>query len=717
MKINVPYIEQMEHSECGLACVAMVLNYNKHHVTLTELRDEFGLSKNGGSLYHLLMIGQSKGLIGKAFQIEAESLKELTLPLILHWDNNHFVVLEGFKKNKFNIVDPSFGKRSYDLNEFKEHFTRTVLSLVPSDEFEKKKKESTVPFFFDIIKKQKKLVILTMFFSLVLQLTAITIPLTTKWFTDSVLIKGEISYLSIVGFAVFGVFLLNLILTTLRGMVIAKIQTKLDSQLMSTFISKLFHLPYNFFETRTSGELIFRSNLNIYIRQILSTNVVSFFIDIILLFTYIAIMFYYSVSMTLIVILVGFLVFAILLLNSRLLKNLSDKQISEQADVQSYLSEKIYGISDVKMMGLESMVFKNWKEKFNLQLQTAEKMSIWTSSLVAISTSIQFILPLFLLWLGATFIIQGEMTIGTLLAFNSMAAAFIIPIISLITTYTDLINLSSYIQRLMDVIKAKSEQEQVGIDKKIGGKIEICNVSYAYDSFSENILENISVTIEKGEFVAIVGPSGSGKSTLVRLILGLYKPIEGQVLYDNTDIQECDLIKMRKQIGAVLQESRLFNETILDNIIMSNDENIDYVEEALRKAEVLDLVKNLPLGIYTKISEGGVNFSGGQRQRLIIARALVKQPKVLVLDEATSALDNITEERIEKNLNELLNTRIMIAHRLSTIINADKIIVLDKGKIVEIGDHYSLLKNNGLYSKLYSYQNNSIGKNKLVNNT
>lgn len=707
MKINVPYIEQMEHSECGLACITMVLAYYKHHVSLSELRDEFGLPKNGGSLYHLLVMGESKGLTGKGYEIDADSLPELKLPLILHWKNKHFVVLEGIKKKKFYIVDPASGKRTYTLNEFKEYYSGKVLSFAPSERFEVKKKVSNLPFFYNLVKKQKKLLIFTLVFSLILQLTSIAIPLLTRWFTDNVLLSKDISNLFIVGYGVLIIFLLNLILSSLRGFVIAKIQTKMDSQLMSTFISKLFRLPYKFFETRASGELIFRTNLNVYIRQIISTNVVTLVIDLVLLFTYVSIMFYYSFQMTTIVILLGFLIFSVLILNTRLLKNLSDKLISEQSNVQSYLSENIFGISDVKMMGLESFIYENWKEKFVAQLKTTEKKSIWTSSLLSISSSIQFILPLFLLWIGAYFIVNQNMSLGTLLAFNSMATAFIVPIISITSTYTDLINLSSYIQRLMDVIRAKPEQEHEGIKREIQGDIELKNVSYGYDSFSENVLENISLKIKKGESVAIVGPSGSGKSTLARIILGLYHPTKGQVLYDNIDLLQYELSDVRKQLGSVLQESRLFNDSVLENIIMSNEENSPYIEDALKKAEVLDVVMNLPLGIYTMISEGGVNFSGGQRQRLLLARALIKQPKVLVLDEATSALDTLTEKRIEENIESLTNTRIMIAHRLSTIENADKIIVLDKGKIIEIGNHYSLMKRGELYAEMYNSQKGS----------
>ena len=717
MKINVPYIEQMEHSECGLACLTMILNYYKHHVSLTELRDEFGLPKGGGSFYHLLLMAEQKGLEGKGYATNAESLINFTLPLILHWNNEHFVVLEGIKGSKFYIVDPSCGKRIYKIDEFLKHFSGKVLSVSPTKGFEKRKKTSNTPFFLEIIKKNQKLLIYIISLSLTLQLTALSIPLITRWFTDNILLNEKLSTIHNIGYAIFIIFILNLLLTTSRGVVIAKIQTKMDSHLMSTFINKLFQLPYKFFENRSNGDLIFRTNLNVFIRQILSTNVVTFFIDLILLFTYLAIMFYYSVSMSLIVLTIGIILFSILFLSTRVLKNLSNKQLAEQSDVQSYLSENIFGILDVKMLGLESSVTKNWSNKFHKQLQTSEKSSIWTSSLQAISTSVQFILPLFLLWIGYYFMIQSDLTLGTLIAFNTMASALILPIISMSSTYKDLINLSSYMQRLMDVIKSKPEQECYQIEeKKITGEIEVRNLSFAYDAFSDNVLDNISFSVKKGEKIAIVGPSGSGKSTLARIILGLYQPTEGQVLYDNIDLQQYNFKKIRQQLGAVLQESRLFNDTVFENIIMGNMENSIYVEETLKLANILDVVNKLPLGILTKISEGGANLSGGQRQRLILARALVKQPKVLVLDEATSALDTLTEKRIEESISKLSNTTIIIAHRLSTIQNADKILVLNKGQIVEAGNHSTLLSKKGLYYQLYRTQETeSVSKTPAYN--
>lgn len=707
MRKKVPFVEQMEHSECGLACLTMILKYYNHQVDLYEMRNDFGIPKNGSSFFQLSKMANEKGMRSKAYACDSDSIKEIESPSILHWENKHFVVLEKIKKDKFFVVDPAFGRRIYTKEEFDKLFSRKVISLTPGDGFQKRKKTLDLKFFLDILTNHKKSIAFIISVSLLLQGVSIAIPLLTKWLTDEVLVLQQKSLLDIFGYGVLTIFFLSLLLSFVRGFLIAKLQTKMDSFMMSKFIHKLFHLPYSFFENRASGELLFRSNINVYIRQILSTNAVSFFIDLILLVTYSFIMFYFSIKLSLIVFAIAAVLLSILLLNTKIIKKLSDKNVTSQSEVQKYLSEHIYGISDVKMLGNESVVFDDWQTKFNEQLITAEKRSIWTSGIHSFSSSVQIILPIFLLWIGGHFVVQGEITLGTLIAFTTMAGSFISPIVSISNGYTSIIYLGSYFQKLMDVINSSSEQVGDKTAERLDGDIEVRNVSFSYDKFSENVLEDISLTIKKGEKVAIVGESGSGKSTLAKILLGLYRPPKGEIFLDNCPIGEYDLKEIRRNMGAVLQESRLFNQTVYENIAMSTGASYEEVAFATLQSNMLEDIKKLPLGLNTTISENGINFSGGQRQRLILSRALVKKPNILVLDEATSALDSISEGIIEEAVSDLSCTRVIIAHRLSTIKNADKIYVLDKGRIVEEGTHEELMMNKDVYFNLYRNQSNN----------
>ncbi|TXK90331.1 peptidase domain-containing ABC transporter, partial [Parageobacillus sp. SY1] len=357
------------------------------------------------------------------------------------------------------------------------------------------------------------------------------------------------------------------------------------------------------------------------------------------------------------------------------------------------------------VLGAEKKVFDQWHSLFHNQLKVSQKQNFLSSSLETFSSGIQFITPLLLLWIGSYFVLQGKVTLGEVLGFTSLATSLMIPIASIGTTYSQFLLLGSYIQRLQDVVDSKTEKTD-GLElENLSGKIELKNVSFKYDKFGKEILSSINLSINAGEKIAIVGQSGSGKSTLAKLILGLYSPTEGSITFDGKTIDELDLHHLRSQIGAVLQETRLFHGSILENIRLLNDQvPFEKVIEACKLADIHEEIIKQPMGYYTMISEGGSNFSGGQRQRLLLARALVNEPKILILDEATSALDNLSEIRVQQNLRRLNCTQIIIAHRLTTIVDADRIIVLKDGEIVEIGNHQELLKNKGFYYKLYTRQ-------------
>ncbi|WJD83665.1 peptidase domain-containing ABC transporter [Priestia megaterium] len=714
---RVPFIEQMEHSECGLACLAMVLGYHGYHISLSDLREEFGVPKGGFSFLHISEMSKKYNLESKAFKSSGYLPDNITNPVILFWENKHFIVLEKRKNQKYTIVDPAVGRKTLSQEEFYESYSGVLLTFNPNENFNKNKKTNSFLFLLSYVSKHPRLMISILSISLILQVLGICLPLLTKWLTDNVLLARDINQLNKAGIAVIAILLSFKILNFGRGWAIAKLQTQMDRNMMTQFMQHLFNLPYSFFENRSNGELLFRANSHIYIRQVLSTKLITFFIDGVLLFSYGFLMITLSSKLAMLVIGVGIVLFLSLTLTTGITHKITNKDVANQSKVQKVLTESIYGISDVKVMGLEEKFLNEWKEEFNEQLQSSEKRSIWNTILNILPSTIQFGLPISILWIGGYAVINNNISLGTLIAFNTLALSFINPISSIGLGYSEIISLKSYIQRLYDVIKSKSEfdcYDQEKIRTAIRGEIEFKNVSFRYDHFSEDVLKDLNFKVNIGEKVAIVGNSGSGKSTIAKLLLGLYKPTKGEIFYDQISTKNLDIKYLRRQIGTLLQETRLFNKPIIDNINMYDRElSEEQILSACDRADILKDILSCPLGFQTIISEMGANFSGGQRQRLALSRALIKEPSILVLDEATSALDNMSEHKIDESISKLDCTRIIIAHRLSTIINADRILVLDKGKIVEEGDHESLINRKGYYFNLYN-ASNKVGATEMI---
>ncbi|MED2801205.1 peptidase domain-containing ABC transporter [Bacillus thuringiensis] len=705
MRKKVPYIEQMEHSECGLACLGMILGYHGYHVTLSELRNKFGTSKKGTSLYHLLEMGDSTHLKGKVYKADSDALNKIPCPAIIFWENKHYVVLEQIEEKYISIVDPLNGRRKISIEEFSNSYSGYVLKFEPDENFVTKEKKLKLNFLVKHILMHRKILISILLVSFLLQGIGLVIPKLTQWVVDKVIVPQNTEYITIMGLSVLGLFLFHQTFSILRGYLITRLQTLMDSSLMSAFISKLFSLQYSFFEARTSGELIYRANSNVIIRQILSSRAISLIIDMILIVGYAIMMFYLQWRLGLLVVLLCSIITGITLLSTRLIKKLSDQSLTVQTKTQSYLTESIHGICDVKVLGAEKKVFNHWHQLFHNQLKTSQKQNFLSTTLESFSAGIQFITPLILLWIGSIFILKGEFTIGELLGFSALATSFMVPIVSMGTTYSQLLFLGAYIQRLQDVMDSESESIDGHKFKDFQGKIEFKDVSFKYDYFGNEILSEINLTIEPGEKVAIVGPSGSGKSSLAKLLLGLYSPTNGHVSIDGRLLETLNLHALRSQMGAVLQETRLSHGSIIENIqILDNQISQEKVVRASKLADIYEEILKQPMGYYTMISEGGSNFSGGQKQRLLLARALVNEPKILILDEATSALDNLSESRVQQNLRTLNCTQIIIAHRLSTVIDADRIVVLKDGKIQEMGNHQELLKKEGIYHQLYTIQ-------------
>lgn len=701
---KVPFIEQMEQSECGLCCLAMIFSYYKSEVPLSELRDRGGGGRDGTNLRTLRDIAQSLGMTGSGHRAAAGQLQHLPLPAILHWRGDHFVVLEKIKEDRVLIIDPAIGRRILSLKELEQEFSGTVLLLQPGPSFTRWKKESVWRQYLQFLKNESWLVSSVLVWTLWIQLLALITPMATRYLLDYVILPEDATYMGQVLIGMISLMIVYTIISLLRGRILVQLQNRLDLRLMSRFFDRLLRLPYQFFQLRTSGDLILRANSNMMIREILSSRTVNIVLDGGLVIMFLLYMLRYSPVLTGYILLVGALQVAVLFIGNPQIKRLTQEEILRQTAAASYLTEAIHGILAVKSEGAERLAYEQWSKLFQEQLKAAEKRGFTTAYMETINSVLKYAAPLLLLWMGSWQVLEQNMTVGTMFGFYSLAIGFLVPLYSLVTTGTQMAVMGTYFNRIMDIVGAPVEQskESEGDVYRLNGEIRLENVSFQYSPFSPKVIRNVSLHIGAGQKVAIVGSSGSGKSTLACLLLGLYPPTEGSIWFDHENVNNLDKTMLRKQMGVVMQHTTVFNRSIYENISFHNPElKSEQVREAAELAEIHEDIMRMPMQYGTLLSETGSNISGGQKQRIALARALTHQPAILLLDEATSALDVTTEQRIQENLARLCCTRIVIAHRLSTIFDADTIIVLDKGEIVEMGSHHELLQNNGHYAQFY----------------
>lgn len=696
----ISYIESHEHSECGLACVAMAIDYYGIDISLTVLREKYGTPIGGYNIAQMLDILKAYGIQGKAIKnCDRESIKIIKPPFIAYWNNNHFVIIEKIGINHVKIVDPSRGKLKVTNEEFDKYFSNILIYfLSKKNKYKKKKKDKTIWY---LIMNNKKAIDLSIFFSFLLQLVSLYIPMFIQHIMDQYQ-KVSTNLQMIIMMPI--IVILFFWFSFMKSQNIALFQKEFDKNLTSKTIAHLLDLPYKFFINRGKGELLFAVNSNQYIRSILSSQILSMFMDMIFFILYFIVMFSYSRELSIITIMLGVLLVLITFSESKIIVRKNETQLSNITDVQNITGEIINNIDTLKAVGAEHEYYNKWEESFNSQLNMEFDKAKVNSVFGNISATLQVAYSLIIYTIG---IIIGEnngMSIGTIIAFNTIGASFLVPLLSLANSFFQLSILKTYINQLLDIIHSKPENINDSVNIRLqDGKICVENLSFKYDHFSNYVLNNINLTIEDSEKVAIVGKSGSGKSTLLLLLACMLKATSGKIYIGGCDVtDECvNKIFYRKQIGIVLQKSMLFNGTVKENIKMGRELSHEELSDAIRGADLDDIIQKLYLDEDTILSEGGSNISGGQKQRICIARAIAKHPKLILLDEPTSSLDNISEKYIMDNLFQMKSTVVVVAHRLSNIKLFHKVIVMKDGEIEAIGNHQELLCNSTTYRELY----------------
>lgn len=718
---RVPVRLQLSAVECGAACLAMILSYHGRQTRVAECRDWIGIGRDGVTAEAIARAGRAFGLRVKAYTVEElADFKYITLPAIAHWNFEHFVVVERWSPKRVEIVDPGGGRRQLTPAQFNANFTGVVLTFEPGVRFERHRRQAQHSWFNYPIQYglyAPRLLGQLLGASLLLQLLGLALPVFTKILVDRILPLQIADVMPILGVGMAIAVLSQMVIHYLRAALLIYLQARTDTRLMLNFFEHLLTLPFRFFEQRTTGDLLMRLGSNTTIRETLTSQTLSVILDGAFVLGYLVILLVENSFFGITVLIAGGLQVLVLLGTTSRMHDLMQQDLWAQAESQSYLVEALTGIETLKAFGSEDRALDRWSNLFFNQLNVSLQRNHLTAVIDTVMLALRTFSPLMLLWVGALQVLNGTMSLGTMLALNAIASAFLLPLASLVTNGQRLQLVSAHLERLVDVLEAEPEQDLLLVKAapKLSGRIELKQVSFRFDPNAPWVLRNVSLAVEPGQKIALVGRSGSGKSTLAKLLLGLYLPTEGEILYDGIPLQALNWRTLRRQFGVVLQEASIFSSSIRQNIALNQPSlSLDRIVRAAKLAAIHDDIVQLPMGYGTRVAEGGSGLSGGQRQRLAIARALAHQPAILLLDEATSHLDVVTEGLVEQNLSRLSCTRIAIAHRLSTVRNADLILVLDAGTIVERGSHEELLARQGYYAAIVRSQLETAPKEGLL---
>ncbi len=711
-RAKVPVIMQMEALECGAASLAMVMAYYGLWIPLEQVRLDCGVSRDGSNARNVLLAARNYGFEAEGFRCELHSLQEdICYPAIIHWNFNHFVVLDGFKGKYAYINDPARGEVKVPMEEFDKAFTGICLQITPGPNFQPGgKKKSTLEFAKKRLSGAGAAVAFVLLSTIIGYLFGIINPVFSRFFMDRLLTgeNRELLMPFIILMSVFG--LAQVVVALVQAIYSLKINGKMAVEGSSTFMWKVLRMPMEFFSQRLAGDILQRQGTNASIAGTLVNTFTPLALNTIMMIFYLVLMLRYSAVLTL----VGITTIVLNLIVSRIISakrvNITRVQMRDAGKLSSATVSGIQMVETIKSSGAENGFFQKWsgyQASVNTQKVRYAKLNQYLGAIPAILSTVA---TSTVLVLGVLLTMEGKFSLGSIMVFQGFLSSFMSPAMTLISAGQTIQEMRTEMERVEDVMQYPSDSvfKEVPLDEdadysKLTGNVELRHVTFGYSRLAPPLIRDFSMTMKPGSRVAFVGTSGCGKSTLAKLISGLYQPWEGDILFDGRPLSEIDRSVFTGSVAVVDQDIVLFEDTIANNIKMWDDSIEDFeMILAARDAQIYDDIMARDGGFYGKLTEGGKDLSGGQRQRLEIARVLAEDPSVIIMDEATSALDAKTEYELVKAVKDRGITCIVIAHRLSTIRDCDEIIVLDKGVVVERGTHDELYAKGGYYADLIS---------------
>ncbi len=705
---KVPVVIQLETVECGAACLTMVLGYYNKWIPLEKVRLDCGVSRDGSKAGNMLKAARNYGLIAKGYKCEPEDLKDgASFPCIIHWNFNHFVVLCGFKGGKAIINDPANGVCSVSMEEFDESFTGVCLMFEPGESFSPSgKPKSVLAFAKKRLANLKAPIIITILSSVIVTIFGIIDPVFERILYDRLLSGQNPQWFRPFIIALAILYLLKTFVNFILKYTTDRIDGKINTVGNLSYMWKILHLPMHFFSQRNAGDIAGRQDGNAVIADSLINVFAPLVINGVMMLFYLFVMIKYSWILTVVGVVTALLNIAVTQLVAKRRVNLSRVLLRDSSKLASVTVSGIQMIETIKASGAEDGFFEKWAGSFAAVNKNAVKLDKDYLFISMVPSILSEIADALILGLGIYLTMNGEFTLGSIAAFQGFFGYFMAPVDSFITAGETIQEMKASMERIDDVMEYPVDSNIAYTEledsvTKLSGSIEIKNISFGYSPLDAPLIKDFSMSIKKGSSVAFVGSSGCGKSTLSKLISGMYSPWEGEILFDGKRVDQIDHNLFTASLAVVDQDITLFEDTISANIKMW-DESIEDFEMILAAKDAqmhYDIIAK-DGGYQHHLSEGGKDISGGQRQRLEIARVLAQEPNIVILDEATSALDTKTENDVVNAIKARGITTIVIAHRLSTIRDCDEIVVLDKGNVVERGTHEELMARGGLYSEL-----------------